>query len=231
MYNRLINILKRMSILKYVMDIINSSIIILKYYLGININIQNERADPNDPKWIDDPWANVMRKRSDYAKSNSKDKNVLDLCCGTGWTTYEIAGNAKSVVGIDCSDEAIKIAKKSYNKENITYLKMDALNLQFPSKTFDLVVSMEAIEHFTKENGHRFIKEAYRVLKDEGVFIGSTPNIENRSPIKLLTLKIQDPFHLFLYSSSILKDTLLSVFKTVTIIPQKEEWLLFKSFK
>ena len=124
MYNRLINILKRMSILKNVMDIINSSIIILKYYLGININIQNERADPNDPKWIDDPWANVMRRRSDYAKRNSKDKNVLDLCCGTGWTTYEIAENAKSVVGIDCSDATTTSEMKKF-VENSSLRAMD----------------------------------------------------------------------------------------------------------
>ena len=104
---------------------------------------------------------------------------------------------------------------------------MNALALEFSPESFDSVVSMEAIEHFTQQDGKKFVSEAYRVLKNKGIFIGSTPQVENRNPINLLALKKIDPFHLYLYSEKILENVLLEIFNEVEVIPKKEGWLLF----
>ena len=82
-------------------DIIHSILIIVKYTINLNADLQSERANPKDPEWNNNPWAIVFQKRSNYAKKFSKDKVVLDLCCGTGWTTYEISGICKTVIGVD----------------------------------------------------------------------------------------------------------------------------------
>ena len=116
-------------------------------------------------------------------------------------------------------------------RENISFKKMNALSLHFQENTFDTVVSMEAIEHFTKSDGIQFILEAYRVLKKGGIFIGSTPQTENRNPLKLFALKKIDPFHLYLYSKSILEITLSQFFPKVEVTTQKEGWLLFVAVK
>jgi 2-polyprenyl-3-methyl-5-hydroxy-6-metoxy-1,4-benzoquinol methylase len=153
------------------------------------------------------------------------------MCCGIGWTSYAISKVANSVVGIDYSEEAIEEAKSNYQSPNLKFKNMNALDLEFPPEAFDLVVSMEAIEHFTKENGLLFLDQVKRVLKKDGLFIGSTPEVENRSILKLYSLQLQDPFHLFLYSKSILKKTLSKYFTHVEVYSQPEDWLLFKCKK
>ena len=47
--------------------------------------------------------------------------------------------------------------------------------LPLRDKSFDVVVSVEGIEHL--ENPHLFLREVNRVLKDDGTFILTTPNI------------------------------------------------------
>ena len=72
-------------------EIISSLIIIIKYTIGINVKTQDERADPNDLEWKNHTWSIVFKKRTEYAKKYAENKVVLDLCCGTGWMTYEIS--------------------------------------------------------------------------------------------------------------------------------------------
>jgi len=223
----IINFIKKIPGALWCADIFNSIIIIIKYSIGVNVETQDERADPNDPEWVNNPWAIVFKKRSDYAKKYSIDKDVLDLCCGTGWTTNEIGTVCKSVVGVDYSERTIQSASNKYIDHKISFIKMNALSLKFPDKYFDTVVSMEAIEHFTEDDGQKFISQAYRVLKKGGIFIGSTPETENQNPIKLRALRKIDPFHLFLYSKSMLESSLSRYFNNVQVIPQKEGWLLF----
>lgn len=225
------DLLKKIPGITWLADIFNSIIIIIKYSIGFNVKIQDERADPKDPEWDNNPWAMVFEKRCNYAKNYSVNKDVLDLCCGTGWTTFEISKICNSIIGVDSSENAIQCAKSNYMRENISFKKMNALSLHFQENTFDTVVSMEAIEHFTKSDGIQFILEAYRVLKKRGIFIGSTPQIENRNPLKILALKKIDPFHLYLYSKSILEITLSQFFPKVEVTTQKEGWLLFVAVK
>mgnify|MGYP001170767481 CR=1 FL=1 len=205
--------------------------IIIKYKTGIVYIVDDERADPNSVKWENHPWQRVFEKRKNYAVDHAIQKKCLDMCCGIGWTSYAISKVADSVVGIDYSEEAIEEAKSNYQSPNLKFKNMNALDLEFPPEVFDLVVSMEAIEHFTKENGLLFLDQVKRVLKKDGLFIGSTPEVENRSILKLYSLQLQDPFHLFLYSKSILKKTLSKYFTHVEVYSQPEDWLLFKCKK
>ena len=218
---------KKIPVLVWLTNIISSIKIIIQYTIGINVKTQDERANPSDSEWENNPWVIVFKKRSDFAKNYTHNKNVLDLCCGTGWTTFEIGKIANQVIGVDYSDEGLEIARRKYGGNNITYKKMNALALEFSTESFDSVVSMEAIEHFAQQDGKKFISEAYRVLKKGGIFIGSTPQVEDRNPIYLLALKKIDPFHLYLYSEKILENILLEIFNEVEVIPQKEGWLLF----
>ena len=218
---------KKIPVLAWLASIISSIKIIIQYSIGINVKTQDERANPSDAEWENNPWAIVFKKRSDFAKNYTHNKIVLDLCCGTGWTTSEIGKIANQVTGVDYSDEALAIARRKYGGNNITYKKMNALTLEFSTESFDSVVSMEAIEHFAQQDGKKFISEAYRVLKKGGIFIGSTPQVEDRNSINLLALKKIDPFHLYLYSEKMLENILLEIFNEVEVIPQKEGWLLF----
>jgi len=110
-----------------------------------------------------------------YVKSNDW---VLDAACGAGYGTYYLAERAfeGKVYGLDISEAALAVAKRYYTRSNIEYLRGDVLKLPFSDGSFDVVVSFETIEHV--EDGDAFLAEMRRVLKPDGLFICSTPNIE-----------------------------------------------------
>ncbi len=50
--------------------------------------------------------------------------------------------------------------------------------IPFPDNIFDAVYHSHLLEHFSKIDASRFIKECYRVLKPSGIIIIATPNLE-----------------------------------------------------
>ncbi|NCU30782.1 class I SAM-dependent methyltransferase [Candidatus Saccharibacteria bacterium] len=103
-----------------------------------------------------------------------KDKVVIDIASGAGYGTNLIASKAKHVTGVDYSKEAIEYASNLYKSKNLKFVQGNASNLPFEDNIFDVVVSLETIEHL--EDPEKFVIEVKRVLKPEGIFIVSTPN-------------------------------------------------------
>lgn len=100
---------------------------------------------------------------------------LLDLGCSTGQLTTMIAGlvDAAEVHGVDISDKALNQAK---SHGIITHnLDLNYDSLPFPENYFDLILAIDVIEHLV--NTDNLLKEAFKVLKKEGYFIISTPNL------------------------------------------------------
>ena len=137
-----------------------------------------------------DLW-NEHRSRYLFASRLSWGKRVLDLGCGTGYGSADLAGTAAAVVGVDSAEEAITQATEHYTAPNLAFLRADASRLPFPSGCFDLIVGFEIIEHL--ESWERLLEEAARVLSPEGQFLVSTPNKSFYAESRRLTGP--NPFH------------------------------------
>jgi len=96
---------------------------------------------------------------------------VLIIGCGSQDDMSIINKECKGV-GIDISAEAIKKSKKGYPR--FEYFVADATNLPLPDNSFDCVVCSEVIEHIPENE--RVLSEVKRILKNNGVFIITTPN-------------------------------------------------------
>jgi len=114
------------------------------------------------------------RARYEMARDYIAGGRVLDLGCGTGYGSGILLEKAMEVVGIDLSDEAIEYANEKYKSQGLEFLAGDVTNLQFENDSFDAVVCFEVVEHI--ENAGTLLDEVSRVIKDEGLFIVSTPN-------------------------------------------------------
>lgn len=101
-------------------------------------------------------------------------KDVLDVASGSGYGSQLLAKGAKSVKGLDYFLEAVDYAKERYPAENLEFNHGNAEDMPFEEKSFDVVVSLETIEHL--KHPDKFIQEVRRVLKDNGIFVVSTPN-------------------------------------------------------
>lgn len=101
---------------------------------------------------------------------NLNNKKVLMLGCGTGEESLMLNEyGAKDIVGIDLSEESIKLAKESY--PNCEFITGDMHNLPFEDSTFDFVYSSLAIHY--SEKPEEVYKEIYRVLKSDGELLFS----------------------------------------------------------
>src|SRR5688572_9321389 len=110
-----------------------------------------------------------------------KGKVVLDIACGEGYGADLMAKTAQKVVGVDISQECIIHANDKYvpTNTNLEFLQGDVENIPVPDAAFDVIVSFETMEHVSSEGQKKFLAEAKRVLKKNGKFIISTPDIEN----------------------------------------------------
>ncbi len=103
--------------------------------------------------------------KKDNKISGSK---LLNIGGGTG----QVSSIYESV-GFDVFNLDIDII--SSDKKNIKFDLNQNIPIPFEEKTFDVIVCQEIIEHV--ENPWKIFKEAKRLLKNDGVFIISTPNI------------------------------------------------------
>lgn len=93
---------------------------------------------------------------------------VLDVGCGTGNYTIELAKRGADVIGIDSSEEMLAWARIKAQKADIeaSFMAADATNLPFPDSSFDIVIS-NGLLCFLKEPEKALI-EMRRVLKPGG---------------------------------------------------------------
>ena len=99
---------------------------------------------------------------------------ILDVACGDGYGTDIIALRDVTITGADLVEEVIEAARQLRPKrDNMTFEVQDVLDLTYDDLTFDVILSMETIEHIPDEN--RYLKELRRVLKPGGRLIISTP--------------------------------------------------------
>ncbi len=102
----------------------------------------------------------------------------LNLGCGRHykegeeWTNVDFEGNEEGVIG--------------HNLLN---------GIPFPDSTFDFVYHSHVLEHFSKSDGRKFLKECFRVLKPGGVLRVVIPDLEviAKLYLKLLDDGVADP--------------------------------------
>lgn len=97
-------------------------------------------------------------------------KKQLDLCCGNGIHSFTGAKNGASVIGIDYAEESIIVCKQraSILNLNVEFITADVESLNFRDESFDLVSCVGSLSYLNHEI---LLREVYRVLKKDGVFI------------------------------------------------------------
>ncbi len=126
-----------------------------------------------------------------FASKYIKNKIVLDVASGTGYGSYYLLKNgAEKVIGLDISSDAINYAKNTFKEQKLNFIQGNSINLPFHNKSFDVITSFETIEHIKEYD--KFLNECWRVLRNGGLFICSTPNKKISSPHNKLPL---NPFH------------------------------------
>lgn len=102
-------------------------------------------------------------------------KTALDLGTGEGaFAEALLRRGASFVVCVDKDPSRFKLKSNPFTSLIVTDLDY---GLPFRDSAFDIVTAIEVIEHLF--NIGLFVREIHRVLKSNGIFLMTTPNVEH----------------------------------------------------
>lgn len=106
-----------------------------------------------------------------------KDASILEVACGSGRLLHFFkARKYTNVTGVDISPEQVQLAKKVVE----AVVQADILDfLEKVDKTYDLIIGLDIVEHFQKDEVLRFLDACYKALKPHGRIILQLPNGES----------------------------------------------------
>lgn len=99
------------------------------------------------------------------------DTHVLDIGCGPGDITHELAKKGVTVTGIDFAGPMIDVARRRF--PGIAFREADVERLPFDDATFDVVLGNMVVHHFARPEAA--FGEICRVLKPGGTFVFMVP--------------------------------------------------------
>src|SRR5208283_908579 len=119
-------------------------------------------------------WVRTMLKVIRIFMRGKSHADMLDLGCGTGFVTYNVARNFDNIdiESFDLSPDMIKVAKERYDKgfkgRNIKFWVGDA-EVPFGAAKYDIVTTSFAYRNYANKN--LATENVFRALKPGGVFI------------------------------------------------------------
>ncbi|MFA5125791.1 MAG: class I SAM-dependent methyltransferase [archaeon] len=150
-------------------------------------------------------WRTRQNKVVEYLENLPKEPNrkILELGSGRGFFVKELKNKGFNVIGSDFNQMNLELAKK-INK--ISLKKIDAENINLNKTSFDIVISVELIEHLLNLEKH--LISVKKILKPRGIYIISTPNFFMERIFNFVMHKKPDKYHVSSQTHSSLKKLL-----------------------
>jgi SAM-dependent methyltransferase len=141
-----------------------------------------EFFDKYGERYDKEPFTQGTRGEVDFIEEEmgyDRSKKILDIGCGTGRHSLELARRGYRVVGVDLSKIFIEKAKRVALEEhlsNVTFIESDARDINFENE-FDVVLSIcegafSLME--TDRMNFKILENIWRALRDDGKLILTT---------------------------------------------------------
>ena len=121
---------------------------------------------------LDSKWRKRLLSRIDF----SSEVKILDLACGTGLVTFEVAHSTATpqlVVGLDLSPAMLRIARRNELRKgescSIEFVRAAGEFLPFRSELFDYITVGLAFRNFADKLA--VFRESLRTLRRAGCFL------------------------------------------------------------
>lgn len=132
----------------------------------------SKNYDKTQPHFNRENVIQVQSRLKEYSRLTGG-KRLMDLGCGTGFILEIAKPYFKELYGIDITPSMLKIAEDKFKNVKGKTMKVILANsdkVPFGDKHFDVVTANGFLHHLP--NLYPTFKEAYRILKNGGVFYG-----------------------------------------------------------
>ena len=112
---------------------------------------------------------------ADFIKEQIPHKvaSLLDLGCGNGRWADSLINYCDRYIGVDVPDSP---ESSQRNREDFEFRHYDGINIPCEDDSVDLVFSNQLLERVLEP--HRLFPQIHRILKKDGLFIGSVSHLE-----------------------------------------------------
>lgn len=150
----------------------------------------------------------LARHRAAYAWANlnARGERLLDLGCGTGYGTAELADSVSTRIAVFGLDRVAPA--RSSRRPNASYLRADLNGIPIRDDSFSTIASFQVIEHL--EDPTPYLAAIARLLAPDGAAYITTPN--------RLTSDGVNPWHVHEYEADELRALLLRHFDEVDML-------------
>lgn len=100
--------------------------------------------------------------------SAKKESKILDVCTGTGKQAFAFGKYGYDVIGIDLSENMLKVANKKNRYENVRFEVADVTDIPFERNYFDVSCISFALHDMPLDIRRKVLEEAVRVTKPKG---------------------------------------------------------------
>jgi ubiquinone/menaquinone biosynthesis C-methylase UbiE len=114
-------------------------------------------------------------------------KEVLELGCGHGDFSVWLAKQGAKLTGVDIGPSLIDSAQllAEINHVACRFQRANVIELRLEANTYDIVIGVGILHHFSASNARKVLRETYRVLKSGGVAVFFEP-VENSRIFNLI---------------------------------------------
>ena len=103
-------------------------------------------------------------------------KTVLEVGCGTGRITRDLARHAALVVAVDPDEAALAKARAAIPAANVRFLPLPDGVLDFPPASFDVVIYTLSLHHVPPDQMNESLRAAAGLLREGGVIVVVEPD-------------------------------------------------------
>jgi len=133
-----------------------------------------------------------------FITSIGMNSQVLDLACGNGRFSYQLAQKTNHTLAYDLSCSGLKSARTKCQTSNVTFIKGSMFELPYRDNTFDAIWFSEAFEYVPVDRRENFLRILQRILKSKGFLYISAETWMHPSLKKSLRRFLKD-LELFFY--------------------------------
>jgi ubiquinone/menaquinone biosynthesis C-methylase UbiE len=142
----------------------------------------------NRPAWDTDEFFESgrewLRQHFDWATSagfSPGGTRALDFGCGMGRLADALARYYEAVIGVDISDEMLRLARENSRSGNIEFVQALGSPIREPDGSFDLVYSTIVIQHIAHPFNLEAISDLFRLCAPGGHVLFDAPSHKLRA--------------------------------------------------
>lgn len=149
----------------------------------------------------------IHNSRCKFLKRFKSNGNLLDVGSGDGLFLNSIKDKGWKIHGVEPSKSASDFAK---DKLRLEIYNNDLIGANLKENNFNVITMWEVLEHIPNLNEN--LKEVYKLLKQNGIFVASVPNFNSLQRVIFgkFWCGIDAPRHLYQFTPDTLKKLLLN---------------------